>query len=150
MEALLRHPDQLATLASDAGLATNAAEEMIRWTSPVRSFLRYAQEDTEVAGVPIARGERVLLSYPSANRDATVFADPMHFDVSRPDADKLISFGLGVHYCLGSQFARREVRTLLPKLLERVATMELDGDPQWAEANFVGGVKHLPVRYTLR
>jgi cytochrome P450 len=150
MEALLRYPDQLATLAADPGLATNAAEEMIRWTSPVRSFLRYAQEDTEVAGVPIARGERVLLSYPSANRDATVFADPMHFDVSRPDADKLISFGLGVHYCLGSQFARREVRTLLPKLLERVATMELDGDPQWAEANFVGGVKHLPVRYTLR
>ncbi len=63
--------------------------------------------------MPIAQGERVLLSYPSANRDAAVFADPMRFDITRPDADKLISFGLGVHYCLGSQFARREVRTLL-------------------------------------
>ncbi|MBM3660299.1 MAG: cytochrome P450 [Actinobacteria bacterium] len=150
MEALLRQPDQLAALAVDPALATNAAEEMIRWTAPVRAFLRYAQEDTEIAGVPIAAGERVLLSYPSANRDDAVFTDPMRFDITRPDADKLISFGLGVHYCLGSQFARREVRTMLPKLLERVSAIELAGDPQWAEANFVGGVKHLPVTYTLR
>jgi cytochrome P450 len=150
MEALLRRPDQLAALAADPSLATNAAEEMIRWTSPVRAFLRYAQEDTEVDGVPIAAGERVLLSYPSANRDDAVFVDPMHFDITRPDADKLISFGLGVHYCLGSQFARREVRTMLPKLLARVRTIELAAEPEWAEANFVGGVKHLPVRYTLR
>ncbi|MFA5883626.1 MAG: cytochrome P450 [Acidimicrobiia bacterium] len=150
MEALLRHPDQLAALAADPSLAGNAAEEMIRWTAPVRHFLRYAQEDTEVDGVPIAAGERVLLSYWSANRDDAVFTDPMRFDVTRPDADKLISFGLGVHYCLGSQFARREVRTMLPKVLERVRTIELDGEPEWAEANFVGGVKHLPVRYTLR
>jgi cytochrome P450 len=150
MEALLRRPDQLAALAADPSLATNAAEEMIRWTSPVRAFLRYAQEDTEVDGVPIAAGERVLLSYPSANRDDAVFVDPTHFDITRPDADKLISFGLGVHYCLGSQFARREVRTMLPKLLARVRTIELAAEPEWAEANFVGGVKHLPVRFTLR
>ena len=150
MEALLRNPDQLAALAADPSLAGNAAEEMIRWTAPVRHFLRYAQEDTEIEGVPIAAGERVLLSYWSANRDDAVFTDPMRFDITRPDADKLISFGLGVHYCLGSQFARREVRTMLPKLLERVKTIELDGDPQWAAANFVGGVKHLPIRYTLR
>jgi cytochrome P450 len=150
MEALLRNPDQLAALAADPGLAANAAEEMIRWTSPVRTFLRYAQEDTAIDGVPIAQGERVLLSYWSANRDEDVFVDPMRFDITRPDADKLISFGLGVHYCLGSQFARREVRTMLPKLLERVASIELAGEPEWAEANFVGGVKHLPVRYTLR
>ncbi len=150
MEALLRHPDQLAALAADPALAANAAEEMIRWTSPVRHFLRYAQEDTEVGGVPIAAGERVLLSYWSANRDDTVFDDPMRFDIRRPDADRLISFGLGVHYCLGSQFARREVRTILPALFDRIATIELDGEPEWSAANVVGGVKHLPVRYTLR
>lgn len=150
MEALLRHPDQLAALAADPTLATNAAEEMIRWTSPVRAFLRYVQEDTEIAGVPIAKGERALLSYPSANRDDAVFVDPMRFDITRPDAEKLISFGLGVHYCLGSQFARREVRTMLPKLLARVRTIELAGEPQWAEANFVGGVKHLPIAYAPR
>jgi cytochrome P450 len=150
MEQLLRHPDQMAALAADPGLATNAAEEMIRWTSPVRSFLRYAQADTEIDGVPIAAGDRVLLSYPAANRDDAVFADPMRFDITRPDAEKLISFGLGVHYCLGSQFARREVRTMLPKVLERVSSIELAGDPVWAEAAFVGGVKRLPIRYTLR
>jgi len=150
MEALLRHPDQVAMLAAEPELAGNAAEEMIRWTAPVRSFLRYAQEDTEVAGVPIAAGERVLLSYPSASRDEAVFADPMRFDVTRPDADKQISFGLGVHYCLGSQFARREVRTMLPKVLARVSSIEFAGEPEWAEAAFVGGVKHLPVAYTLR
>jgi cytochrome P450 len=150
MEALLRQPDQVAALAADPALATNAAEEMIRWTSPVRSFLRYAQADTEIDGVPIAAGERVLLSYPSANRDDAVFGDAMRFDITRPDAEKLISFGLGVHYCLGSQFARREVRTMLPKLLARVGSIELDGDPVWAEAQFVGGVKRLPIRYTLR
>ncbi|MFM8304370.1 MAG: cytochrome P450 [Actinomycetota bacterium] len=150
MEALLRHPDQVALLAGDPDRAGNASEEMIRWTSPVRSFLRYAQEDTEVGGVPISAGERLLLSYPSANRDDAVFADPMRFDVTRSDADRLISFGLGVHYCLGSQFARREVRTMLPRLLARVAHIELAGEPEWAEANFVGGVKHLPVHYTLR
>ena len=150
LEALLRHPDQWAALAADPDLAANATEEMIRWTSPVRHFLRYAQADTEVHGVPIAAGERVLLSYWSANRDDEVFADPMRFDITRPDAKDLISFGLGVHYCLGSQFARREVRTMLQHLARRVKTIELDGDPEWSLAHFVGGVKHLPVRYTMR
>jgi cytochrome P450 len=150
MEALLRHPDQLAMLREDPSLATNAAEEMIRWTSPVRQFLRYAQQDTEIRGVPIAEGERVLLSYPSANRDDAVFDRADSFDITRTDADKLISFGVGAHYCLGSQFARREIRTMLPKVLEVCDTIELAGEPEWAEANFVGGVKHLPVRYTLK
>lgn len=150
LEALLRHPDQLAALAADPELVTNATEEMIRWTAPVRHFLRYAQADTEVGGTPIAAGERVLLSYWSANRDGDVFADPMRFDIARPDADKLISFGVGAHYCLGSQFARRELRTFLPKLFSRIADLELAGEPQWAAANFVGGVKHLPVTYRVR
>jgi cytochrome P450 len=150
LEALLRHPDQLAALAADPSLMGNAAEEMIRWTAPVRHFLRWAQEDTRVGDVDIAAGEAVLLSYWSANRDEDVFADPMRFDIARPDADKLISFGLGAHYCLGSQFARRELRTFVPKMLERIDGLELAGDPQWAAADFVGGVKHLPVRYRVR
>jgi cytochrome P450 len=74
----------------------------------------------------------------------------MGFDITRPDADRLISFGLGAHYCLGSQFARREVRTFLPKMLERITDLELAGEPQWSAANFVGGVKHLPVTYRVR
>lgn len=149
LSALLAHPEQVAKLRNDPSLAHNAAEEMIRWTSPVRQFLRYAQQDTDVAGVPISEGDRVLLSYPSANRDDAVFDRAGEFDITRGDADKLISFGVGAHYCLGSQFARREIRTMLPKVLEAVDTIELAGDPEYAEANFVGGVKHLPIRYTL-
>ena len=149
-EALLRDQDQLRAVQADPELGGKAAEEMIRWTSPVRSFFRWVQEDTELGGVPIAKGDVVLTSYPSANRDELVFTDPMRFDINRPDADKLLSFGLGVHYCLGSQVARREVRTLLTKILERVDTIELAGDPQWSAAHFVSGVKHLPISYTLR
>jgi cytochrome P450 len=150
MEQLLRSPDQLRALRDDPSLSANAAEEMIRWTSPVRSFFRWTQEDTEIGGVTIPKGDVVLTSYPSANRDGLVFADPDRFDITRTDANKLLSFGLGMHYCLGSQVARREVRTLLEKVLERVDTIELAGEPQWTGAHFVSGVKHLPVRYTLR
>lgn len=150
MEQLLRHPDQLQALRDDPSLSTNAAEEMIRWTSPVRSFFRWAQEDIEIGGTHIAAGDVVLTSYPSANRDEDVFVEPHRFDIRRADASKLLAFGLGVHYCLGSQVARREVRTLLEKVLDRTRTIELAGEPSWTGAHFVSGVKHLPVRYTLR
>jgi cytochrome P450 len=147
---LLRNPDQIQTLRDDPSLADNAALESIRWASPVRSFLRYAQEDTEVGGQPIRAGERVLLCYPSANRDEAVFDQPDRFDITRRDAGELISFGVGVHYCLGAQFARREVRTFLPKLFERVSEIELAGDPEYTASTFVSGVKHLPVRYRMK
>ncbi|MGH9138677.1 MAG: cytochrome P450 [Acidimicrobiales bacterium] len=150
MEALLRHPSQLKALQADPDLVVNAADEMIRWTSPVRHFLRYATADTEVGGVAIPEGGRVLLSYPSANRDEDVFVDAMSFDISRPDADKLLSFGVGAHFCLGAQFARREVRTMLSKLAPALDHIELAGEPQWALSHFVSGVKHLPVTYSLR
>lgn len=149
LNALLAHPDQVALLREDPSLSNQAAEEMIRWTSPVRQFMRYAQSDTQIGGVDIAEGERVLLSYPAANRDPAVFVRPTEFDITRGDSDKLLSFGVGAHYCLGSQFARREIHTILPKLLAAVKTIEPAGEPQFAEANFVGGVKHLPIRYTL-
>jgi cytochrome P450 len=150
LEQLLAHPDQLQALRDDPSLLTNAAEEIIRWTSPVRSFFRWAQEDVELSGVTIPKGDVVLTSYPSANRDETVFDDPNRFDIRRPDADKLLSFGLGMHYCLGAQVARREVRTLLGKFLERTATVEAAGPAQYTPTHFVSGVKHLPIRYTLK
>lgn len=150
MEQLLRNPDQLRALQDDPSLAQNAAEEMIRWTSPVRSFFRWVQEDTVLGGQALAKGDVVLTSYPSANRDEDVFVDSMRFDITRPDADKTLAFGLGMHYCLGAQVARREVRTLLAKVLERVDTIELAGEPEYQSAHFVSGVKHLPVTYTLK
>lgn len=150
MEQLLRHPDQLSALKADPELAGAAAEEMIRWTAPVRSFMRWAQEDFELGGTLIRKGDAVLTSYPSANRDETVFENASEFNIHRTDADRTLSFGLGMHYCLGSQVARREVRTLLAKVLERVDTIELAGEPEWSAAHFVSGVKRLPVRYTLK
>lgn len=149
-DQLLRHPDQLEALRTDPDLGVNAAEEMIRFTAPVRSFFRWAQEDFKLSGTTIRKGDVVLTSYPSANRDETVFENPDQFDIRRADADRTLSFGLGMHYCLGSQIARREVRTLTQKILERVDTIELDGEPQFSAAHFVSGVKHLPIRYTLR
>ena len=147
MNQILKHPDQLAAMRADPGLAVNAADEIIRWTSPVRHFMRYAQTDTEIRGVELPAGSRVLLSYPSANRDANVFEDPMQFNISRPDADKLLSFGVGAHFCLGAHFARREVRTMMTKLAAQLEWIELAGEPAYAQSHFVSGVKHLPVTY---
>jgi cytochrome P450 len=150
LEALLRHPEQIKLLQDDPALAVNATEEMIRWTSPVRHFLRYLTEPALLSGTEIPAGDRLLLSYPSANRDERFFADPMAFDVTRANANRTIAFGAGEHFCLGSSFARREIRTILPRLFAAVSDIALDGAPQFAEANFVGGVKHLPVTASLR
>ena len=150
MEAMLRDPDQLAALRDDPNLVVGAADECIRWTSPVRHFMREATEEMTVGGATVPEGGRVLLSYPSANRDEDVFADPMTFDVRRTDADKLLSFGGGAHFCLGAQFARRELRTMLGRLSQQLDHIELAGDPSWAQSHFVSGVKHLPVSYSFR
>ena len=150
MEQLVRDPIALLGLAGIEDAVNNAADEVIRWTSPVRHFLRYAAHDQVLHGVDIPAGDRVLLSYPSANRDEDVFVDPMRFDVGRPDADRLLSFGVGAHFCLGAQFAKREVRTMLRRLSEELTHVELAGDPEWAQSHFVSGVKHLPITYAMR
>jgi cytochrome P450 len=150
LEAMLRDPDQIWALRDDPDLLVGATDEVIRWTAPVRHFMRYATEDMEVGGVTIPEGGRVLLSYPSANRDEDVFENSMTFDVRRTDADKLMSFGMGAHFCLGSQFARREVRTMLAKLSQQLDHIEPAGDPSWSLSHFVSGVKHLPVRYRFK
>lgn len=150
LEALVKAPDQLRTLREDPDLFNNAADECIRWTSPVRHFMRYASAATEVAGHRIPSGGRVLLSYPSANRDETVFSDGMKFEVSRANADKHLGFGIGAHFCLGASFARREIRTFLALMLDQIDDIELAGSPSWSESHFVSGVKHLPIRYRVR
>jgi len=150
LEALLRHPDQVALLQQRPDLVNNAVDEMIRWTSPVRHFLRYLTRPATLSGVEIPVGDRLLLSYPSANRDERMFDEPMAFAAARLNANRMIAFGGGDHFCLGSTFARRELRTILPRLLDAVDTIDVDGQPEWAQANFVGGVKHLPVSATFR
>jgi cytochrome P450 len=150
MERFVAQPDQLWALREDPELVNNAADEVIRYTTPVRHFLRWAARDQVVGGVEVPEGGRVLLSYPSANRDEDVFQDPDTFDVRRPDADRLFSFGGGAHFCLGAQFARREIRTMLRRLSEQLSHVELVGDVEYAESHFVSGVKHLPIEYRFR
>jgi cytochrome P450 len=150
LEALLRHPDQIEHLRGGEDAIVRGADEILRWTTPVRHFLRTSTAPTTIRGVDIPEGDRVLLSYPSANRDEDVFSDPMRFDVTRTDADRLLSFGVGTHFCLGAQFARRELRTFLSRLVDEVAEIEPAGPAEWAESHFVSGVKHLPIRYRFR
>ncbi|MDX6740883.1 cytochrome P450 [Actinocorallia sp. A-T 12471] len=149
LHALIENPGELRRLKDDPGLLPLATDEMIRWVTPVKEFMRTATADTEVNGVPIAEGESVLLSYPSANRDEDVFTDPFRFDVGR-DPNKHLAFGFGVHYCLGAALARMEIRSLYAALLPRLESVELAGTPEWTATTFVGGLKHLPIRYTLR
>jgi cytochrome P450 len=146
---LVRNPAELQRLKADPSLMGTAVEEMIRCVTPVKEFMRTAQADTEVRGVRIAKGESVLLSYVSANRDEEVFDDPMRFDVGR-DPNKHLSFGYGVHFCLGAALARMEMQSFFSELVPRINTIELAGEPELSATTFVGGIKHLPIRYSLK
>src|SRR5436190_7910597 len=149
LQALIEHPDQLARLRDNMDLMPLAAEEMIRWVTPVKEFMRTASENTTVRGVPIAAGESVLLSYASANRDEDVFDDPFRFDVGR-EPNRHNAFGYGVHFCLGAALARMEVISFFSELIPRLESIELTAEPQHIATIFVGGLKHLPIRYSLK
>ncbi|GLE54164.1 hypothetical protein ATCCBAA256_37330 [Mycobacterium montefiorense] len=136
-------------MTADLDLMPLAAEEMIRWVTPVKEFMRTATEDTIVRGMPIAKGDAVHLSYVSANRDEDVFDHPFRFDVGR-NPNKHLAFGYGVHFCLGAALARMEVNGLFTELLPRLKSIELNGEPALIATTFVGGLKHLPIRYSLR
>jgi cytochrome P450 len=150
LEALIRNPEQLARLQREPGLVDNAVEEMIRWVTPVRHFLRHAQEDYSLRGVKIAKGDVLLMSYLSANRDEAVFADPLRFDVARANASEHLAFGTGVHFCLGALLARMELRHFFAELLPRLESIELTGPTSYTQAIFVGAPKRIPIRYRIR
>jgi cytochrome P450 len=143
--ALLQHPQQMADLRADEALLSKSVEEMIRWTTPTRCFLRTAAIDYEMRGRSIAAGDRVLLSYASANFDEAQFTEPERFDIARWP-NKHIAFGFGTHFCLGGQLARIEMRCLFRELLARTSHIELTGPADLKPTVFVGGVKRLPVR----
>jgi cytochrome P450 len=147
--ALIQNPGELDRLRRDPALMGTAVEEMIRWATPVKEFMRTATEDTTVRGVDIAKGDSVYLAYVSGNRDEEVFDDPFRFDVSR-DPNKHVAFGYGVHFCLGAALARMEMSSLFAELIPRLESIELAGEPELSATTFVGGLKHLPVRYSLR
>jgi cytochrome P450 len=148
LRALIENPEQRERLSDDIGEMPLAVEEMIRWVTPVTAFMRTATEAAVVRGVEIAAGESLLLSYVSANRDEDVFVEPFRFDVRR-DPNRQISFGHGVHFCLGAALARMEIASFFTELLPRLTSVELAGVPQLLSTTFVGGLKHLPIRYSL-
>ncbi|WP_024802924.1 cytochrome P450 [Nocardia sp. BMG51109] len=149
LRALIEHPEQRELLRANMDSMPRATEEIVRWVTPVKAFMRTAAEDTTVHGVPIAAGESVLLSYVSGNRDEDVFADPFRFDIER-EPNKHAAFGFGVHFCLGAGLARMEITKFLTELLPRLRSIELNGEPELSATTFVGGLKHLPIRYSLR
>lgn len=147
MKALLEHPDQLEKLRKNPGLAKQAAREMIRWVSPVRHMMRTTTEDVVLQGKTIKAGESLCLWYPSANRDSDAIDNPDTFDIERDNRNQL-AFGFGGHMCLGQHLAVLEVELFFQELLPRLKHIEIAADPEWVQANFVGGLKSMPVRYS--
>jgi cytochrome P450 len=147
--ALLEHPDELERLRAagdDVALRKSAAEEMLRWATPVHHFRRTAAVDTELDGVMIGAGDKVTTWFVSGNRDEAVFEDPSRFDVSRSPNPHMAFGPGGIHHCLGAHLARMEVRIAFEELLGRVKTVELTGPPERLRSNFFNGIKRLPVR----
>ncbi|WP_084396020.1 cytochrome P450 [Henriciella aquimarina] len=144
---MLNNPEQLKKMMDDPQtVSRTAVDEAIRWTTPVKHFMRTAQDDYELRGRKILKGESLLLCYPSGNRDEEIFDDPFEFRVDR-SPNKLISFGHGGHMCLGMHLARLEMNAIYQELFSRLKSIELAGDPTFIRANFVGGPKSIPVRY---
>jgi cytochrome P450 len=148
LHALIEHPDQLQRLRTHPELMRTAVEEIIRWTTPAKEFMRTATADTTVRGIDIAAGESVYLSYASGNRDEEVFDNPFRFDVGR-DPNKHLAFGGGVHFCLGAALARMEINSFFAELVPRLGSIELAGIPELSATTFVGGLKHLPIRHNV-
>jgi cytochrome P450 len=149
MQALIEHPDELEKLRANPDGAEKAVEEIVRWTSPVNYMKRTATRDTVVGGQKIAAGESVVMFYASANRDEAVFDDPFEFRVDR-DPNRHLGFGIGEHFCLGANLARRSQRALLLEMANRLESAELAGVPEQIQSSFVVGLKHLPISYKLR
>ena len=145
MLAMIEHPDQLARLQQHPELINAATEEIIRWTTPTKCFMRTAAADYELRGKRISAGDWLMLSFASANFDESKFVDPEQFDIGR-SPNKHLAFGWGPHFCLGAQLARLEVRTVFAEIARRGMRVELAGDPEFKPTVFVGGVKHLPLR----
>ncbi|MGH3565124.1 MAG: cytochrome P450 [Pseudonocardia sp.] len=142
--ALLRHPEALARFRADPSIAADVIEELLRYDSPVQLAGRTALTDAEIAGVSIARGDLILGLVGSANRDPVVFGDPDRLDLDRA-AIRHLSFGNGIHFCLGAPLARLEGRIALRRLIERAPGLRLVGEPRWKENVVLRGLDHLPV-----
>lgn len=149
LHAFISHPDQWERLKRDPSLMSKAVEEIVRWTSPVIQFTRIATADTVLHGQQLRQGDVLALFYPSAARDEEVFEQPAAFDIGRyPNPH--VSFGIGEHFCLGANLARLELQAMFRQLAQRIESVELAGPTQRMRSSFVGGIKHMPIRYRIR
>jgi cytochrome P450 len=143
--ALAERPADWERLRRDRSLVPTAVEEMLRWTSPVVSFMRTATRGTELGGTPIREGDPVLMLYASANRDERQFGPTSdRFDIGR-SPNQHVAFGFGTHFCIGATLARIEGRVLLAELLDRFEAVELVGDVERSHSAVIAGVKHAPL-----
>jgi cholest-4-en-3-one 26-monooxygenase len=147
--ALMEHRGQWERLRNDRALMATAVDEIIRFVTPVIYMRRTAVRDVKLSGVEIRAGQKLVLWYPSANRDETVFERPDAFDVGR-DPNPHLGFGIGEHFCLGSHLAKLEIRCLFEELLTRLPDIELAGPPRRLRSNFISGIKSLPVKFSAR
>lgn len=148
MLALMENPDAYRALRDDPSFMSTAVEEILRWASPVLHFRRTATADAEIGGQPVARGDKVVMWYVSANRDEEVFKEPFRFDIYRDPNPHIAFGGGGAHFCLGANLARMELRVLFEEIVTRIPDPAPAGPPEFLRSNFIGGVKHLPVAFT--
>lgn len=148
MMQLALNPGEFAKLRANPALIPDAAQEMFRWATPVRHFMRTAACDTELGGQAIAAGESVCLMYLSGNRDEEAFDEPDRFRVDR-SPNRHVAFGYGAHHCLGRILAEMELEALFREIVARVDHVELNGEPEWVKTNHTGGLKRLPIRYRM-
>ena len=143
---LLEHPEQLRRLVEDPSLIPGAVEEILRYEPAVIHFRRTATEDVALRGKKIRRGDKVLIWYPSANRDEQVFAEPDRFDITRRENPHL-AFGIGEHYCLGANLARLELQVIFGEITRRLREPALLAEPRRLRSNFINGVKEMRVGF---
>jgi cytochrome P450 len=149
MIALLQHPEAWRTIQAEPALLPGAVEEMLRWWTPVMIFRRTASRDTELSGHRISAGNKVVVSFLSANYDERAFVNPLDFDIRREPNDHL-SFGYGPHFCLGAQLAVAQMRAIFGELTRRFQSVESTAPPRYLRSNFQRGVKSLPIRWRVR
>lgn len=146
--ALNKFPDQFAKLAANPALIPQMVAEVIRWQTPLSYMRRTANHDTEVGGKQIKKGDQILMWYISGNRDEAVFADADRLDIERPNARQHLSFGFGVHRCMGNRLAELQLRILWEELLQRFEKIEVQAEPDRTFSSFVNGYTRLPVKVT--
>lgn len=143
------HPDQYELLRRDPEkYLPNAIEEVLRISPPVIQFRRTVLEDTEIGGQPVKKGDKIYMSYPAANRDPAIFEDPNRFDITREDANRHLSFGIGPHVCIGARLAHMQLKALLKEIVTRIPDIRIAGDLKYLRSIWFSGILEMPVKFT--